>query len=247
LYEHFVKGQSLAEVYHQALLELHRGNIELPCPNYNTLQKEASMTFVVENALKEPMISRLFTGDARALEQYRQEFLYGILDFEIARGNWEYTYHDRFKDQLPWLIQHLKTDMYSRQAVLHVAAPSDMETNSPACLQEIQFMFRDGRLHCKVVFRSNDAPKAAFMNAYAIIRLQEAIANELGVPVGSYTHRANSFHVYKQDYETFDNYVKAIIDGRNITYNYEGDWDDQMEESKPLIADMVEKQRAKLC
>ncbi|MCL2365811.1 MAG: thymidylate synthase [Oscillospiraceae bacterium] len=241
MFELLVKGNTLPEAYHNALSALYENNEELPCSDYNTNQKEASVTFVVEKPLEEPMISKLFIGDPRSLEQYRQEMLDGILDFEVARGNWEYTYHQRMEKQIPWIIEELKRNPDSRRAVIVVRNEADMETESPACLQILQFMIRAGALHLKVVFRSNDATKATFMNAYALVMLQKRIAETLDMPIGTYTHRAHSFHVYERDYDMFDGYIKRIKSGGALAYYYDGDWDEQMEEAKPEIAKMVEE------
>ena len=245
MFELFVKGASLPEAYHDALAALHEKNDETPCPDYDTCQKEASMTFVAEDPLAEPMISKLFIGDPRSLEQYRQEMLDGILDFEIKRGNWEYTYHQRMEKQLPWLIGELERNPDSRRAVIIVRQEHDLSTDSPACLQHLQFMIRKGALHCKVLFRSNDATKATFMNAFALVMLQKRIAETLGIQVGSYTHRANSFHVYKRDYDMFDGYVRRIKGGGELAYFYNGDWDELMEDAKPEIAKMVEELKSR--
>ena len=245
MFELFVEGDTLPEAYHRALETLHENNDEMPCPDYNTRQKEASVTFTVENALAEPMISKMFIGDPRSLEQYRQELLDGILDFEVNRGNWEYTYHQRMEQQIPWVINELKRNQDSRRAVIVIRDEDDLSSDSPACLQHIHYLVRNGKLHCKVLFRSNDATKAAFMNAFALIMLQKRIADAIGVPVGSYTHRANSFHVYERDYAMFDGYVQRIKASGEIAYCYEGDWDELMEDAKPEIARMVEEQKAK--
>jgi len=243
MFELFVSGVSLPDAYHMALTALHENNEELPCPDYNTRQKEASMTFVAEQPLSEPMISKLFIGDPRSLEQYRQEILDGILDFEVERGNWDYTYHQRMEKQIPWLIGELRRNPDSRRAVLVIREECDLSSDSPACLQHIQFFIRDGALHCKVLFRSNDATKATFMNAFALVMLQKRIADTLGVPVGSYTHRANSFHVYERDYDMFEGYVRRINAGGELAYYYLDDWDELMEEAKPEIAKMVSELR----
>ena len=245
MHELFVKGISLPEAYHNALLALYENNEELPCPDYNTNQKEASVTFVAENPLEEPMISKLFIGDPKSLEQYTQEMLDGILDFEVQRGNWEYTYHQRMEKQIPWIIGELKRNPDSRRAVVVIRNESDLNTDSPACLQILQFMIRGEKLHCKVVFRSNDATKASFMNAYALIMLQKRIADAVGVTVGSYTHRANSYHVYERDYDMFEGYIKRIKSGGELAYYYDGDWDEQMEEARPEIAKMVEELKSR--
>lgn len=240
MFENFVVGNSLPEAYHRALFELYENNVELTCSDYNTRQKESSMTMVVENPLAEPMISKLFIGDPRSLEQYRQEILYGILDFEVERGNWEYTYHQRMENQIPWVIRELKRNPDSRRAVISIRSEEDLQSGSPACLQNIQFFVRQNKLHCKVLFRSNDAAKATFMNAFAFIMLQQKIADELNVEMGTYTHRANSFHVYERDYKMLEGYIKRILAGGELTYEYVGDWDEQMEEAKPEIAELVD-------
>ena len=243
MFELFAAAPSLPDAYHKALLALHARNDELPCPDYSTNQKEASMTMCVEEPLSEPMISKLFIGDPRSLEQYRQEMLDGILDFEVARGKWEYTYHLRMEKQLPWIVEELRRNPDSRRAVVVIRSDDDRTSGSPACLQHIHYLIRQGALHCKVLFRSNDAAKATFMNAFALIMLQKRIADKLGLPVGSYTHRANSFHVYERDYGMFDGYVKRIKSGGDLTYRYIGDWDALMEEAKPDIARTVQDLR----
>ena len=243
MFELFVEEVSLPDAYHKALEALYDKNEEIPCPDYNTRQKEASVTFVAHEPLAEPMISKLFVGDPRSLEQYRQEILDGILDFEVELGNWEYTYHKRMEKQIPWIISELTRNRDSRRAVISIRNDDDLSSGSPACLQIIQYFIRGDALHCKVVFRSNDATKAAFMNAFALVMLQKSIADYLGLPVGSYTHRANSFHVYERDYEMFDGYVRRIKAGDELAYHFTGDWDELMEEAKPEIAKMVAQLR----
>lgn len=245
--EAFVSGRTLPEAYHNALLALRAKGDVVPCPDWNTSQKETSMTMEVLSPLSEPMISRLFIGGPRELEQYRQEMLDGILDFEIERGNWTYTYHARMAEQVPFIIEELKRNPYSRRAVIDIRDwRLDAQSEDPACLQHIQYFIRDDQLHCKVLFRSNDACKATFMNAFALIMLQQRIAEEVGVAVGSYTHRANSFHCYEKDYGMLDGYVARIQeqdDEYDVCYDYDGDWKELMEAAQPEIAKAVEQLR----
>jgi len=183
----------------------------------------------------------MFIGDPRSLEQYRQEMLDGILDFEVEKGKWDYTYHQRMEKQVPWVIEELKRNSETRRAVILIRAEYDMTTDAPACLQHLQYFIRGGALHCKVLFRSNDSTKATFMNAFALIQLQKRVADALNISIGTYTHRANSFHVYERDYDMFDGYVRRIKAGGDLTYDYEGEWDEMMEDAKPEIAKMVEE------
>ncbi len=265
--EYFVFGTNLAETYHCSLIGLQEKGEIVPCPDYNTTQKEISMTIVTEHPTLEPRISALFVGGPDDLEQYVEEMVDGILDFEVDRGNWKYTYHqrmtnypvdkDKFKLNLPtanqieFVIEDLKRNPDSRRAVIDIRDnSSDMYSEDPACLQHMQFFIRNGCLHLKALFRSNDACKAAFMNMYALVAIQIKVAEALNIPVGSYTHRANSYHCYERDFGLLDGYVKRIKDengevksfynGSN-TYFLNGEWDEMMEEAKPRIASKVEE------
>ena len=235
-------GDTLPEAYHEALKALYKFGEVCPCPDYNTAQLELGMTMLVLKPLEEPMISKLFVGGFRELEQYRQEILDGILDFEVEKGKWAYTYHKRMEEQIPFIIEELTRNPYSRRAVIDIRNwEYDSKSTDPACLQHIQFFVRNDALHCKVLFRSNDACKATFMNAFALIMLQKRIADELGYEVGTYLHRANSFHCYDRDYLMLHSYVNRLDYGDSVTYNYVGDWDELMMECQPEIAAMVEE------
>ena len=251
--EYLLYGDTLPDAYHKALTTLYYcGNIT-DCADWNTRQKELSMTMVVERPLLEPMISKCFIGGPEELQQYIMEMLDGILDFEVDKGNWTYTYHQRMTkypgyedyliDQISFVINELKRNPSSRRAVVIVRNRDDIGSDDPACLQNIQYFIRDGKLDCMVLFRSNDAAKATFMNAFALIMLQKRIAEELGVGVGTYTHRANSFHAYEKDWKLLHGYVKRIDnanDQDDITYEYTDDWKEQMEDAIPNIMKKVE-------
>jgi len=241
--ELFVEGDSLPEAYHKSLEALYEYGEICDCPDYGQKQKECSMTIFIRAPLKEPMISKLFIGGHADLEQYRQEVLDGILDFMIGHG-WDYTYHDRIARQLPFIYEELRRNPDSRRAVIDVRdwmADTRKGNTSPACLQHIQYFIRSGKLHCKVLMRSNDAPEAAFMNMFAFIMLQKRTAEELNVGMGTYTHRANSYHCYEKDFRLLEGYIKGIRSGEIITYNYEGFFRELMEESRPEIERKVQR------
>ena len=245
--EILAKGRSLPETYHKSLESLHEEGMVTDCADWNTRQKEVSMTMFVEEPLAEPMISKCFIGGPHELQQYVMEMLDGILDFEVERGNWAYTYHQRYADQIPFIISELKRNPSSRRAVMLVRdKAADMGSDDPACLQHIQYFVREGRLDCIVLFRSNDACKAAFMNAFALIFLQKRIADELGLPIGTYTHRANSYHCYEKDFALLEGYVRRIReaqDEEDITYEYEDGWKEVMDDEAPQILAQAERMR----
>lgn len=241
--ELMVQEDTLPKAYHMALVLLDKCGDVTECSDWSCKQKEVSMTMIVNEPLKEPMISRCFIGGPEELEQYVLEILDGILDFEIAKGNWSYTYHDRYIDQFPFIVEELKRNPSSRRAVMDIRTKADVGSNDPACLQHIQYFIRNNKLHCKVLFRSNDAVKATFMNAFALIMLQKRVADELCIEVGTYTHRANSFHCYEKDFELLKAYTEAIKMKKENTYNYADDWKEMMEDSIDEIMEKVDKLR----
>ena len=261
--ELIVRGYSLAETYHKALKELYECGEITDCPDWGCKQLEASMTMIVNQPLSEPMISRCSICSPESLEQYKLELLYGIMDFNIGKG-WDYTYHDRManyyvdnqdysKDeysinQVQFVIDELKRNPSSRRAVIDIRDnSSDCFSDDPACLQHIQYFIRNGKLDCCVLFRSNDATRANFMNCFGLIMLQKKIADELGVEVGTFTLRANSFHCYEQEFETLKHYVDKIdkvgVIDKSITFNYKDNWEQKMKSYDSSIITKVRELR----
>lgn len=245
--ELFAKEKTLPKAYHRALMDLYRHGEKVDCTDWNTTCLDCSMTMVVEDPLAEPFISKLFIGGPAELQQYVMEMLDGILDFEVEKGNWAYTYHNRMvnydgRDQIKFVIDELKRNPSSRRAVIVIRNAFDIGSDDPACLQHIQFFANNGRLDMKVLFRSNDACKASFMNAFALIMLQKRVADKLGIPVGTYTHRANSYHCYEKDYPMLVGYVERIENRPDSCVAvYEDDWKEMMEEAIPAIQAKVEE------
>ena len=250
------RGESLPEAYHNALWWMYKAGEIVDCPAYN---KEAGLTMMIERPLTEPRRSKLFPGGPYDLERYRQEMLDGILDFEIEQGNWRYTYHDRITclrytewdsngdivlhhvDQTKFVVDDLRKDPFSRRAIINVRSPYDIGSDDPACLQSIQFFIRHNRLDCSVLFRSNDLFEALYMNAFALILLQQKIASELGIEVGTYKHMANSAHVYEKDFDKLEGAFKRIDSAplEDLTFFYATDWAEQMEKEKPNIEALI--------
>lgn len=221
--EFLVRGNTLPETYHKALLKLKN-------------RSECGITMEVRCPLEEPRISRLFPGGPYDLCRYELEITEGIFNCGVDQGLWHYTYHRRFAPWIWGVLDELRDNPDSRRACISVRDnEADEGSTDPACLQHIQFMIRNGRLDMYVLFRSNDAVRAAYMNAFALIRLQERVSSALAVPVGRYIHRANNFHCYPESRETLDKYIDRITSRGETTYNYSGDWKILMKDCIPAI------------
>ena len=244
--EIFITAQNLCEAYHRALVELETRGEVLDCGDWNQKQKECAMTIHIEEPVSEPRVSKLIIGGPYDLQRYLMELIDGLLDFKINEG-WDYTYHERFSQYIPYVIQELKRNRESRRAVISIRNNEvDSKTSDPACMQSMQFFIREDKLDLMILFRSNDLPEAFFFNAFGLIALQEKIAAELGVAVGTYTHRSNSMHCYEKDFAMLSNFVKAVNEKalEDLSYNYRGDWDELMEGEIPGILELAEELRA---
>jgi len=81
-----------------------------------------------------------------------------------------------------------------------------------------------------VRFRSNDAYKAAFMNMFALVQLQNKIAGRINklsgknVVLGRYVHEADSYHIYGSNFKEFqERFLKALenLKFENRTFHYD--------------------------
>ncbi len=104
-------------------------------------------------------------------------------------------------------------------------------------------------LSMDVRFRSNDAYKAAFMNIFALVQLQQRIAQRIGelsgkpVHVGRYCHMVDSYHIYGSYFKEFEGRFLGMLQKRSFeqrTLRYE-DVREMMEEARPMI---LQKARA---
>jgi thymidylate synthase len=97
----------------------------------------------------------------------------------------------------------LSADHQSRRAVLNFRGEEDVSrpTNDLSCTNTLQFIVRGGKLHAFANMRSNDAIWGVPYDLFLFTCLQEMMALELGVDLGSFHHYASSMHVYKRHYE----------------------------------------------
>ena len=110
---------------------------------------------------------------------------------------------------------------------------------------------QDGQrvLSMNVRFRSNDAYKAAFMNIFALVQLQQRIAHRIAelsgqpVQVGRYCHMADSYHIYGSYFKEFEGRFLGMLQKRSFeqrTLRYE-DVREMMEEARPMILEKAQE------
>lgn len=113
-------------------------------------------------------------------------------------------------NQLQNVIRVLTDKPTSRRAVIQLFDATDLDGHyaSIPCTCSLQFLGRDGYLHLFVSMRSNDAYIGLPHDVFAFTMLQELVARSTGMEVGEYKHCAGSLHLYDQDRESAEGYLK---------------------------------------
>jgi thymidylate synthase len=245
----YVSGNTLPEAWEKAVLSCwEKGaaiQTEYDKPG-DPPSRDCTMMWVVENPFLEPRIHRAFPGGLEDLEVYRQEVVDGVHDHWIApdEGKWTYTYHKRLFayevegaviDQVSQMVDKLSQAGHSRRAQAITWNPKlDPSTFDPPCLQRIWCrLLPDGQggsvLNMNTHWRSRDAYKAAYMNAFALTDLQRTIAGRIAektgrpVRVGRYADLVDSFHIYGSYFGEFKGFL-ALVEKRSFedrTWNSE--------------------------
>lgn len=101
--------------------------------------------------------------------------------------------------QLDKVIDILKKNPTSRQAVVSIYDGKEIDTykyDTP-CTLALHFQVYGGALNMSVMMRSNDLWFGFCNDQYCFSKIQEKVANELGLPIGHYAHFASNLHIYK--------------------------------------------------
>jgi len=115
-------------------------------------------------------------------------------------GNVNSNYGWQWKrgDQINKVIDILKNYRETRQATISIYDGKEIDhyTYDTPCTYAIQFTIVDNRLHMCVTMRSNDLWYGFCNDQYQFSKLQELIANEINMEIGTYYHFAHNLHIY---------------------------------------------------
>ena len=122
--------------------------------------------------------------------------------------------HKHGFNQIEKIIELLAVDPNTRRAVININVPNVkvIETRDEPCTIALQFLNRDGKLHCTAIMRSNDIWFGTPYDWAFFIELQKVIADRLGLGYGTYTHFATSFHAYERNMAEIESIANTDID-----------------------------------
>ncbi|RLL66251.1 thymidylate synthase [Streptomyces sp. Z26] len=105
-------------------------------------------------------------------------------------------------DQWAAVAETIREDPDTKRAVIQIFEPRELlvpDNPDVACTLALQFLLREGSLHAVAYMRANDAYRGMVSDVFSFTFLQEVMARQLHVPVGTYTHVAGSLHLYRPD------------------------------------------------
>ena len=112
--------------------------------------------------------------------------------------NSNYGWQWKRNDQIGEVINILKNYRETRQACISIYDGKEIDkyTYDTPCTYAIQFTILDNKLHMCVTMRSNDLWYGFCNDQYQFSKLQELIANEINMEIGTYYHFAHNLHIY---------------------------------------------------
>tara|TARA_Y100000593_G_scaffold49876_1_gene93955 strand:+ start:466 stop:1125 length:660 start_codon:yes stop_codon:yes gene_type:complete len=112
--------------------------------------------------------------------------------------NSNYGWQWQRNDQIGKVINILKNYRETRQACISIYDGKEINkyTYDTPCTYAIQFTIVDNQLHMCVTMRSNDLWYGFCNDQYQFSKLQELIANEINMEIGTYYHFAHNLHIY---------------------------------------------------
>lgn len=127
---------------------------------------------------------------------------YGYRIFKKPRG-----------DESQWesVRRLLSVDPASRRAVLTLLEPlgdRGVTSKDIACATSMQFLVRENKLHSIVYMRSNDAFLGLPYDVFLFTMVQELLACEVGVDLGSYYHCVGSIHLYERNVQAAESMLR---------------------------------------
>jgi thymidylate synthase len=140
----------------------------------------------------------------------------------LHTGKFAYTYSERIIPQLVWIVQELRKNPETRQAIINihsnikpmtsysqdskraVVTSVDLKNRGGGgripCSMYYQFLIREGQLECIYTMRSCDLLTHFPIDVSLALGLRKIVADQIGISdKGMFTYFAGSLHAYYKD------------------------------------------------
>lgn len=146
-------------------------------------------------------------NDVEMLAAYNSQVRQFSDDGETFAG----AYGPRFLTQKQYIVETLKADPWSRQAVIQVWQETPQKTRDVPCTLSWQFLLRSGKLHLIATMRSSDAWLGIPYDFHSFSAVQRSVASALDAGVGNLELRLGSSHLYEVNFQR----AKQLVDAHD--------------------------------
>jgi thymidylate synthase len=177
----------------------------------------------------------------------------------------------RNTNQLKNVTRILKEGPDSRRAVIQLFDAEDIVVRHKdvPCTCALHFLVRSNRLNLVTYMRSNDAFVGLPHDFFCFTMLQEIVACELGIELGTYKHMVGSLHIYDDDLKKAEQFLGEGFQSTEIQMppmpsgdpwggikfllaaeaeiRTTGQWDDKLDGTDPYWTDLVRLLRVFRC
>ena len=216
-----IKAVSVDEALHNGINYLQSNGIKHPSRNGDTLEAPEPVATVFEEpwnyVLQEPLrkenpflhfFEALWVLSGRNDLDLPTFFAPRFAEYSdngvTLNAAYGFRMRRTWEDQLEGVVQAIREDKYTRQAVIQLWDPYDLThpTKDKACNMSVVFKVRknlllNDRLDMIVYNRSNDIIWGLYgSNVVTFSMMHDYVAGQLGANLGAYTHVSNSYHAY---------------------------------------------------
>ncbi len=162
-------------------------------------------------------------------------FMQAIENFSDDGITFAGAYGPKVMEQISYVVDSLKRDTNSRQAVLSIWRERPTPSKDIPCTLTLQFMIRDGKLNCFANMRSSDAWLGWVYDVFNFSMISHYICNwynlidgESTISLGHLVLNAASQHLYEQHWDQANAIVNKVTSHKesyivtpNMFENYE--------------------------
>ena len=188
---------------------------------YGTDFADTKALFNIGFAIHRPMLNAIVTKKRKWSKEYAEAewqwylsgdrniskigYIYGKIPEiwkRMADGNGNvnsnYGWQWQRNKQIDKVVDILKNYRETRQATISIYDGKEIKdySHDTPCTYAIQFTIVHGRLDTCVTMRSNDLWYGFCNDQYCFSKLQELVAKEINMDIGTYYHFAHNLHIY---------------------------------------------------
>lgn len=225
------------------VIEIIGVNLEIQNPRDRIITEE-NRKFPLKGAMAEFLWYMTKNNKVEIITPYLKHWINFSDNGKYVNSNYGY----QWRDQIHEIITKLKKDRYTRQAVitLYDRGYSHYYGKDNICTPSFQLFIRDEKLHMIVNSRSRDLIRGECIDQFTFTCLQELLANELEIEIGTYQNCIGSLHIYEDHYQLLENdklnFLNHDFNNFKINMRYSNFWESlKMEDDMDFIKKIMKE------